>query len=400
MTSNWKHRTLLVAVLELAVSSAQGTQHLVAPGDDWQKLASRLRSGDEIILMPGEHRPASFTMLHGTRAKPITIRGINRAHPAVIAADRVGITLHRPQHVVLENLIVTGASIAGIVVDDADGSGATESPRGDPWPANLVIRHVSVTKTGPRGERHAIRLAGLQDVRIEDVRIEGWAGSGLELVGCHKVRIERCRFIGLKNYSQLRAIHVRGGSQYVAIHHCRFENAGDLVLHVGGASARGEFRPPLADDAPTGSQFEARYVQVQHCTFIGGNCPIALSNCDSTLVRNNTIVRPRRWVLGILDEQDDPRFAPTTRGVFGANLIVWEPGDLQRLAYLAQGVEADRFGMHQNLWWSAEPPDLREALGPLPGEGRFAQMTIVDPKLDDHLKPTEPLAELFGANAP
>lgn len=405
MKRPWTWQFVIVAAVgHLCLHSVWATQHLVSPGQDWQQLAARMRPGDEIILMPGRHRPATLNRLQGERDNPITIRGLDPKRPPVIAASRYGLVLHQPQHVVIENIVITGATIAGLVVDDLDPTAepnshepAPPTPR-KPWRANLVIRNVSVTNTGPQGKRHAIELSGLQDVRIHDVHIEGWGGSGLELIGCHGVSVESCRFIALNDYSQLHAIQVRAGSERVNITQCHFQGIAEAVVVLGGLSQLREFRPEIPLDADSRSHYEARHIQLQRCTFLGGACPIVLAHCDDTLIRNSTFIRPRYAVLGTTPEPTDHRIAPARRATFGGNLVVWEPGDLRRLVAVAPNDDAQSFVFEQNLWWSTEPSERRARLGKLPGARQIEQITDLDPKLDDELRPTEPKAAQLGAN--
>ena len=134
--------------------------------------------------------------------------------------------------------------------------------------------------------------------------------------------------------------------------------------------------------------------------FRGGTCPIVLAHCDDTLMRNNTFIRPRHAVLCSTAEPTDHRIAPTRRAIFGGNLLVWEPGDLRRLVTIALADDAESFVFEESLWWSTEPAAQRARLGTLPGARQTPQITDLDPKLDDELRPTEPKAAYFGAKAP
>ncbi len=406
MKRPWTWQFVIVAAVgHLCPHSVWATQHLVSPGQDWHQVAARVRPGDEIILMPGRHRPATLDRLQGARGNPITIRGLDPKRPSVIDASRYGLVLHQPQHVVIENIVITGATIAGLVVDDLDSTAAlypNEQPPPTlrkPWRANLVIRNITITNTGPQGKRHAIELSGLQDVRIHDVHIEGWGGSGLELIGCHGVAVESCRFSALDDYSQRHAIQIRAGSERVNITQCHFQVIAGAVVVIGGSSKLREFRPEIPPDADSRSHYEARHVQLQRCTFLGGACPIVLAHCDDTLIRNSTFIRPRHAVLCTTAEQTDNRIAFTGRAIFGGNLLVWEPGDLRRLVAIAPADDAESFVFEESLWWSTEPAKQRARLGKLPGARQTPQITDLDPKLDDELRPTEPEAAYFGAKA-
>lgn len=399
----------IALVLGATAESAQATQHLVAPGDEWGRLAQRVRPGDEIILMPGRHRPATFDALRGTKDQRITIRGVAPDHPAVIVAEQYGLVLHRPQYVTIEHLIITDASINGLLIDDdqtapeSATSGvqvtpeSTEHQAHEPVLAHLRIHNVKVQRTGPRGDRHAILIHGLRQVHLEGVQIGGWGGSAIELVGCRDIDIKRCDFKGLADHSQSQAIVVRAGSQHVRIEHCRFKNLSGHIVVLGGVSEIDEFRPNLAPTDETGSSFEARSVQLTGCVFLGGTCPLAMVNALDCLVRNNTFVRPREAVFCIVNQQTDPRVASSQRGIFGANLTVWEPGDLRRLASVEPGAAVESFVMEQNLWWSSEPPDVRASHGSLPGESQWPQVTDVDPLLDESFLAQAEQAALFGA---
>ena len=57
-------RILIALIAPLLLAQAAGaTQHLVSPGEDLELLDERLKPGDEIILMPGQHRPGRPTDL-------------------------------------------------------------------------------------------------------------------------------------------------------------------------------------------------------------------------------------------------------------------------------------------------------------------------------------------------
>jgi len=390
------------ALMLAATPAAHATDHLVQEGTNWQFLAERLTPGDRIILMPGEHRPVSLSKLHGTAQRPITIMGVDPRNPSTIEAERYGIRIEDLSHLHIRNLIITGATIHGISLEAAWDPDADESAL--PYDARRTVRlsNITVKNTGPQGLRHAINLEHLSEIQIEDCRLEGWAGSGIELLGCTDVTIENSRFTGKQDHTQISGVRVRGGSDRVRITNCRFENVGDQGVCIGGESDLEELRPKPADDAQHGSLFEAARVQVMRCVFKGSMCALAFVNCERSTVRNCTIHRPRRAVVSIRREQKDPRFGAVRYCTFGSNLIVWQPGDVARLAHVGKDVQDQDIGidLEDNLWWSPDLEQTKQKLGAMPGNVLFPQVMNVDPELDDELKPTEEQAKLFGAHAP
>lgn len=388
------------ATLLIAAGPVEATQHLIRPGDSWTDLAPRLRPGDEIILMPGQHRPAVLDDLHGTAAQPITIRGLDPDYPSVIEAEREGIRLRRPRHVIIRNLRITGASINGITLnDEVDGRTPEHEESMVPF-GHVVIDSVTIERTGPSGRRHAISAAGLEQITIRDCRFMGWGGAAIELVAIHNATVRDCELRGRTGFSQLAGIQVRAGSDHIVIERCHLIDAGAVAIVIGGASDVGEFRLSREEDMTPGSVFEARRVQVRQCLIHGGDTPVAFIKCIDSRFASNTIVRPRRWAYLVHDEPREPMFGSMRRCAFGSNLIVWEPGDLEAFSFAAEGVSTDGLALEQNLWWSPTLQERQASLGPLHGEGRWPQIMDVNPKLDAAFEPTAPEAVVYGMAAP
>src|SRR5690554_6584206 len=102
-----RHWTLVSTALAVAgvvvfTSDARATQHLVDSGKDWQKITTMVRPGDEILLLPGNHRSAVLDGLQGTQNQPILIRGLDPHNPPLIDG---AIALLNPRHVILENVL-------------------------------------------------------------------------------------------------------------------------------------------------------------------------------------------------------------------------------------------------------------------------------------------------------
>lgn len=381
---------------------AHGVQHLVKPGDQWQFLIPRVKPGDEVILMPGRHRDASIESLMGTAKKPIVIRGADPDDPPVIEAEREGIRIKRAAHLTIKNVKIVGGTIAGISITDplplppASADPSQQAPAEESG-VGIVVQNVSITKVGPRGQRHALVLTGLRQSRVQDCTFEGWGGSAIEVVACREIAILRCAFTGIKDFTQHHGIRVRAGSDRVLIESCRFDNAGERVVSFGGMSESKEFRPPPPGEAGAGKVAEATRVSVERSIIKGGRCAVTYVHADDCLFRNNTILRPKICPLALLSEHEDPRFTAGQRNIFGLNIIVWEPGDLQRLIEIGPRASSEKFLIESNVWWSGQPQIDFNKLGPFPGNSEELQMLDVDPKLNDKLKPTHPGLSAFGA---
>lgn len=370
-------------------TGASAVQHLVDPGDNWEDLAQRLRPGDEIVLMPGNHRPGSLANVRGTSDRPITIRSLNMEFPATIRADRYGIQLRGVQYVHIRDLFITGASINAIEISAMENDSA---PCG-----NITIRDVTIERTGPIGRRHAIHLVGLREVNISRSHFRAWGGSAISIVNSQDVAITNCTFEGDADFGQINAIHVRGGSERVRITRCTMIDAGVTAISLGGRSEPTDFSAD-AEQAQRGL-FEARRVRVTTNVIKGGLSAVAFLNCDECHVRNNTILRPQRWAYMFLDG-DQTHLAPTRNSTFAVNLIHWDPGDLKQWAHAHKDRDASGLVLEQNLWWSADLASTKSRLGDFAGNVQFPQLTDIDPSLDENHVPTESRAAMFGYDTP
>jgi len=396
------HVFVCSALLALLISCHKAvgfTQHLVSAGETWSDIDRKIRPGDEIILLPGEHRPGLLDHLHGESDKPITIRGIDPERPPIIKADRYGIRLRNATHVNIHNIVIEGASVAGLHVT------SESAPRREPIVdtcQSIVIRDVQIRRTGFEGLRHGLWVIDLEDVTIENVTVEGWSGAGIEVHGCRRVELLNCRLIGREAFPERYGVRVRGGTNQVWLRECFFENAGDIAMAIGWRTAIDDFYPPL-EPVSTGrildkdKRFEVDRVQVRNCIVRGSACAAAFKHVQTVQFRSNTIYRPTLTVLAFDAPHDDPRLADNKKVVLSSNLIVWQPGDIKHLAMFGARAKPDGVRLERNLWWSKQLTEQLKKLGPMPGRNPAAQITDLDPQLNDDLVPTNNAATLYGA---
>jgi hypothetical protein len=333
--------------------------------------------GTVLELAPGDYGSVHATGVRGTAERPIVIRAAAGGSPTF----RAGMHLRAVEHVVLAGLLFADCPTNGLNIDDA-GSSATPS-------RHVVLRGLRVRDVGGAGNHDGIKLSGVVDFEIVDCTIERWgrSGSAIDMVGCQRGRIEDCTIRDLADRPAANGIQMKGGTRDVVVRRCRFVDAGQRAVQLGGSTGRAYFRP-----APAG--FEARDLVVEGCTFEGAAAAIAFVGCDGALVRHNTIVRPGRWVLRILQETRDPDFVPCRRGVFVDNLIVWHGFDT--VVNIGPGTAPETFEFARNWWFRSDAPARSSPHLPTrerdPADG-------IDPRLDDGLRPQHEPARAYGAHA-
>jgi len=381
--------TIIAAVCAFALPDvALATQHLVGAGDDWEQLESRVGPGDEIILMPGTHHFATLRGLRGEAKRPIVIRSLQPEKPSVIEGEGYGIQLLAPHHVVIRDVVIRNARIHAIEVD---GTTNDDAPTG-----HVRIEQVRIEHAVEPGERHAVMLRHIDDVRMSRCTIDGWSGSGIEIVGATDVEIVSSRFRGRESGGELSGVRMRAGSADVRVLSCRFERSGDQAVCIGGASKIEDLRSAPPTDAESGTLYEASRIEVGDCVMVDGRSVVAFISCDQAIVRNCTARRPRRVVLSVRHEQTDPRFGHASRCRFTDNLITWESGDITALGHAGANAAFDGLELGENLWWTPDWAVVSESLGPFPGTLAFPQVTDIDPELDASLRPATQLAASFG----
>ncbi|AMV37936.1 right-handed parallel beta-helix repeat-containing protein [Planctomyces sp. SH-PL62] len=308
-----------------------------------RRAVADAKPGTTIRIAPGRYAGGlSLHDLHGREGAPIVIRGADPKRPPVFQGKSFGFHVSKASHVELRDLVVAGSTDNGINIDDG---GKLESPS-----HHIVLQGLTVRDIGPGGNHDGIKLSGLADFRVEGCTLERWGGggSGIDMVGCRKGEIVDCTFRhGDEEGSS--GVQAKGGTRDVAIRRCRFENAGERAVNLGGSTDLPYFRP-----RPQG--FEAKDLLVENCVFIGSSSPIAFVGVDGAVVRRNTFHRPRRWVFRILQETREPGFVPSRKGRFVDNLIVYRTDELRAPVNVGGGTAPETFTISGNAWYALDAP--------------------------------------------
>jgi hypothetical protein len=338
---------VLAATVLAAVAGAVATAETEAAEgsvpvrvSDVRGLSEALRdagAGTVIDLAPGTYRRGLHaSKVRGAPGRPVVVRSADADRPAVF--EGVGLQFSEPAHLVIENLVIRNAPHNGLNIDDG-GSRATPAH-------HIVLRGLVVEGTGPDGNKDGIKLSGVDDFLVARCTVRGWGaggGSGIDMVGCHRGLFHGCRIQG-RSGTPSNGIQAKGGSSEIVVRRCRLVDAGDRAVQFGGSTGLKYFRPPDA-------KYEnRRSVAVGNVT-IGANAAVAFVGTEDSAFLYNTVVRPRRWVLRILQEQRADGYLRCRAGTFAHNLVVWREGDLHRHVTLGPATPPETFTFAEHLWY-------------------------------------------------
>jgi len=354
----------------------------VADAGQLRQALAAARPGGVILLAPGTYAGGIYVEgLQGAEGSPIVIAGADPDDPPVFVGGASALHLVDPAWVELRDLVVTDATANGLNIDDG---GSYDTPAHD-----IVLRRVVVRGVGPAGNRDGIKLSGVDDFRIEDCVVERWGdgGSAIDMVGCHRGVIEGCRFEHPTGGAT--GPQCKGGTSEVVIRRCEFRGAIARGVNIGGSTGLQYFRPP-----PQG--YEAKEITVEGNVFAGVQAPVAFVGCDGSTVRFNTIYRPGKWALRILQETREPGFVPCRNGVFTDNIVVfrsdqWAEGGVN----IGPNTAPETFSFSRNVWYCEDRPTLGPTLPTEETDGLVGEdPMLADPEAGDFsLREDSPAAE-------
>jgi len=328
-------------------TTGDGTQ-----ANPYQTIARALpgvQPGDAIRLLPGNHAPGnSIGNFAGTAEAPIWIGGVPGQPRPVISGGGTAIQLSRIRYVILENLEVAGATANGINCDDGGDYANSNATH------HVLFRNLFIHDIGTGGNNDGLKLSGLNDYFVLDCDFARMSagGSGVDHVGCHRGLIARCTFTDAGSNS----IQCKGGSEDLEIRGNRFVNGGARAVNIGGSTGFEYFRPPLVTNLPN---TEARNIRVIANLFRGSETPVAFVGAVNSLVANNTIVEPTRWVLRILQETVSSggyTFLPCGSNQFVNNLVYFDRSQISTFVNVGPNTDAASFQFANNLWYAFNQP--------------------------------------------
>jgi hypothetical protein len=93
---------------------------------------------------------------------------------------------------------------------------------------------------------------------------------------------------------------------------------------------------------------------------------VALVGVDGALVQHNTIYRPRRWPLRILQETTDARFVASRGGRFLNNVVAFRSDEVREVVNIGVKTAPETFEFSGNVWFCLDRPADTRRLVRLP----------------------------------
>ncbi len=326
--------------LTLALAGAMAKTLRVGTGQTYTgfaQAAANALPGDTILFKAGTYNGGEFfANLQGTSDKPILVmaaQGENVVH----TGGSNGFQVSDAAYIKFLNLIFEKQTGNGFNLDDA---GTIATPAHHITFENCVFRNMNAS-----GNNDLLKLSGLDYFEIKNCHFVNGAlgGSGIDMVGCHHGLISQCKFENMGS----NAIQAKGGCQFLKIEGNFFKNCGQRTLNLGGSTGLSFFRPIDAT-------FEASDIAVHSNVIIGSVAPIAYVGCQRVEVVNNTIYKPEKWVLRILQETvDTTRFIKCGNNVFRNNLI-YRGNAVSIDCNVGGNTNPQSFLFSNNLWYHYE----------------------------------------------
>ena len=279
---------------------------------------------------------------HITGIEHLTLKALDKNNPPRFIGGNTAFQFSRCPHLTLSHLHITGQSANGLNLDDG---GQLDSPI-----PGITLDHLEVSDIGPTGNHDAIKCSGLKQLTIRACSITGWGGQGIDFVGCHDSLITACQFTGKPGFTASAAIQLKGGTSGIIVEKCRFLNAGERPLNIGGSTGLAYFRPP-------GTQHEAASIIVRHNHIEGSLCAAAFVGVDGAEFSNNTLLYPTKWIFRILQETLEPGFAPCRNVLIKNNRITFRRAQVQTDINLSDGTAPETFRFESNHWLAEDRPD-------------------------------------------
>lgn len=325
------------ALLLLIATFAHAGEVVVRDATELKAALRDLKPGTVLKIAPGDY-PGGH---HVSGVETLTIEALDAKNPPVFKDGSNGWHFSRCAGLTLRSLRIAGQRDNGLNLDDG---GQLDKPV-----AGITLDRIEVSDIGPSGNHDGIKCSGLDQLTIRDCTITGWGGQGIDFVGCHRALITGCRFVGKPGFTASAGVQLKGGTADVTVEKCRFTDAGDRPLHVGGSTGLPYFRPP-------GAKYEATRIIARDNIIEGSLCAAAFVGVDGAEFTGNTILFPTKWIFRILQETREPGFPPCRNVLIKDNRIVFRRSQIRTDLNIGDATAPATFRFENNRWFAEDRP--------------------------------------------
>ncbi len=310
---------------------------VVNDASELSQTLRRLKPGMTLRIAPGEYPGGHYV----SGVERLTMEALEPTDPPHFKGGANAWHFSRCNDLTLRHLRLSGQTGNGLNLDDG---GDFDRPA-----TGITVEHVEISDVGPKGNCDGIKCSGLDRFTIRNCVITGWGGQGVDMVGCHDGVIRHCQFIGKPGFTASAGVQTKGGSSRVLIEHCRFVNAGERPLNIGGSTGLNLFRPVDA-------KYEAKQIVARNNRIEGGSCAAAFVGVDGAEFTGNTILYPEKWIFRILQETTDAGYSRTRNVIIKENRIAFRSSQVQIEINIGGGTEPETFQFTSNHWLAEDNP--------------------------------------------
>lgn len=341
------------ALYLLVTSIATAGDVIVHDAKELHAALRNLKPETTLKIAPGDY-PGGH---HVSGVEKLIIEALDAKDPPHFQGGGNAWQFSRCKDLTLRNLHVSGQTGNGINLDDG---GDLANPV-----TGITLEHLEISDIGPKGNHDGIKCSGLDKLTIRDCTITGWGGQGIDCVGCHHSLITGCKFIGKPGFTATAGIQLKGGTSDVTVEKCHFTNGGERPINVGGSTGLPYFRP-------LGAKHEAARIIVRDNVIEGSLCATAFTGVDGAEFSGNTILFPQKWIFRILQETQEPGFAPCRNVVIKDNRIVFRRAQVQIEINIGDCTAPETFRFENNTWFAEDKPqNSRPKLPTEEKDGRY-----------------------------
>lgn len=326
--------TIFVSASTAAVSK---DEIIVRTPAELRMAVGSLAKGSVIKIGPGEY-PGDHSV---SGIDGLKIEALEPAKPPVFRGGNTAWQFSRCPNLTVRNLVAVGQTMNGLNFDDG---GVREKPM-----TGVTLEGLEVRDVGPSGNHDAIKISGLDQLVVRNCKIEGWGGQGIDMVGCHRVTISGCELKGKEGFTATAGVQMKGGCSEITVEKCRFINAGERAINLGGSTGMPYFRPPEA-------KFEARAIIVRDNVIEGSQCAAAFVGLDGGEFSGNTILFPEKWIFRILQETRVEGFPPCRNVALKRNRIVFRRAQVSTDVNVGPNTALETFTFAENHWFAEDRP--------------------------------------------